>query len=265
MSLSRPTTIRSALRTVGAATLAIAPLSAPLALPAIAAAPFVQAPMHHVGSATPFFISHGHGVKNDTTTSDNWSGYAATGSTYTSVSTTFTEPAVKCSSGDQYSSFWVGLDGYSSDSVEQTGTEADCDGRTAEYSAWYELYPAYPVTYNETVKPGDKITETVAFSGSKTYAMTVKDTTEGWTKTTTKSSSGDARSSAEVIAEAPYDGGVLPLADFGTVSFSGSTVDGSSLSNFNPEGINMVSDSGTPEATISSLSGGSFSIAWKSQ
>ena len=253
------------IRAAATAVIAVAPL-AMAGAPALAAAPLLQAPMHHSSSTVPFFISHGGGARNTTVTSDNWSGYAATGSTYTSVSTTFTQPAVKCSSGDQYSSFWVGLDGYSSDSVEQTGTEADCAGRTAEYSAWYELYPAYPVTYSNTVRPGDVITETVTFSGTATYAMTIKDTTEGWTKTTTKTSRGDARSSAEVIAEAPYSGGVLPLADFGTVNFSGSTVNGSSLSSFSPTGIDMTSDStGAAEATVSSLSGGSFSDTWNSQ
>jgi hypothetical protein len=268
MSLSRLTILKSAIGTVGAATLALAPIGAPLALPAIAAASLVQAPLHHTGSATPFFITHGGGARNTTVTSDNWSGYAANGGTYTSVTTTFTQPAVKCSSGDQYSSFWVGLDGYSSETVEQTGTEADCDGKTAEYSAWYELYPAYPVTYNEPVKPGDKITESVTFSGTKTYTLTITDSgsSDSWTKTTTKSSSGDSRSSAEVIAEAPYDGGVLPLADFGSVSFSGSTVDGGTLASSDPTGINMVADSnGAAEATIGSLSGGSFGITWNSQ
>lgn len=35
--------------------------------------------------------------------------------------------------------------------------------------------------------------------------------------------------SAEVIAEAPSAGTVLPLADFGTVSFTGATVDGAPI------------------------------------
>ena len=255
--------IRRSIRAAATVVVAVAPL-AMAGAPAIAASPFVQATMMHHG-ATPFFVSHGGGVRNTTVDSTNWSGYAATGSTYTSVATTFTEPAVKCSSGDQYSSFWVGLDGYSSDSVEQTGTEADCDGKTAEYSAWYELYPADPVTYSNTVKPGDVITETVTFSGTDTYTMTIKDATEGWTKTTKKTSKGHARSSAEVIAEAPYSGGVLPLADFGTVNFSGSTVDGSSLSSFSPTGMDMATSGGVAEATIGALSGGSFSDTWNSQ
>jgi len=255
--------IRRSIRAAATVAVAVAPL-AMAGAPAIAASPFVQTTMIHNGS-TPFFVSHGGGVRNTIVDSTNWSGYAATGSTYTSVATTFTEPAVKCSSGDQYSSFWVGLDGYSSSSVEQTGTEADCDGKTAEYSAWYELYPADPVTYSNVVKPGDVITETVTFSGTDTYTMTIKDATEGWTKTTTKNSKGHARSSAEVIAEAPYSGGVLPLADFGTVNFSGSTVDGASLASTNPTGMDMATSAGVAEATIGTLSGGSFSDTWNSK
>src|SRR5579883_915331 len=237
------------------------PLTVATAAAAVAPAA-LHAPRLVSTPTTPFFISHG-GV-HATTTSTNWSGYAATGSTYTSVSTSFTQPSVDCSKGNGYSSFWVGLDGYSSNTVEQTGTEADCSGGAASYYAWYEMYPKFPVTYSNTVRPGDSITESVSFSGSSSFTLTLSDSTQGWSRTVTKKLTNAKRSSAEVIAEAPYSGGVLPLADFGKVSFSGSTVNGSTLSNFNPVGIDMVSSSGTPEATVSSLSGGSFSITWNS-
>jgi len=257
---------RSPLRAGIAAAALILPALAPVAAAATTVAPSVFAPMRHVSGSTtaPFFISHG--VHSEATDSTNWSGYAASGSTdeYTSVSTTFTQPKVKCSSGDQYSSFWVGLDGYASDSVEQTGTEADCDGSTAEYSAWYEMYPADPVTYSNTVEAGDKIVETVSFSGTDKYKLYLDDETEGWTKSTTKTGSYD-RSSAEVIAEAPYSGGVLPLADFGTVDFSASTVNGSALSSSSPIQIDMATSAGKLEATTSSLSSESFSIKWDSK
>lgn len=66
-----------------------------------------------------------------------------------------------------------------------------------------------------------------------------------------------------MIAEAPSSsGGVLPLADFGTVNFSGSTANGASLSSFNPDAITMAG--GTTKANPSGISGsGSFSVAWK--
>jgi hypothetical protein len=253
------------LRAAAAAALAVAPLTGGAAIPALAAAtPLLHAPIQ--GSvSTPFFVAHGHSrVAHANTTSTNWSGYAATGSTFSSVSTTFTQPAVDCSKGNGYSSFWVGLDGYDSNTVEQTGTEADCSGGVASYSAWYEMYPKYPVNFNNTVRPGDTITESVTFSGSSSFTLKLADTTRGWSQSVTKKLANAKRSSAEVIAEAPYSGGVLPLADFGKVSFTNSTANGSTLSNFNPVGINMVSSSGTPEATTSSLSGGSFSITWNS-
>jgi hypothetical protein len=238
------------------------PLTVATAAAAVAPAA-LHAPRLVSTPTTPFFISHG-GV-HATTTSTNWSGYAATGSTYTSVSTSFTQPSVDCSKGNGYSSFWVGLDGYSSNTVEQTGTEADCSGGAASYYAWYEMYPKFPVNARHTVRPGDSISESVTF-GSGGFTLKLVDSTEGWSQSVTKKLSNAKRSSAEVIVEAPSSsGGVLPLADFGTVSFSGSLVDGSTLSSFNPVGIDMVSSSGTPEATVSSLSGGSFSDTWKSQ
>src|SRR6185369_1208757 len=47
-------------------------------------------------------------------TSTNWAGYAVAGSRYTSVSASWTQPAVSCTSTNTWSSFWVGLDGYNS-------------------------------------------------------------------------------------------------------------------------------------------------------
>src|ERR1700721_523041 len=144
-----------------------------------------------------------HGGPANATTSTNWSGYAAASGTYTSVSASWTEPTGTCSGSAKYSSFWVGLDGYNSSTVEQTGSEVDCSGSTAEYYSWYEMYPAYPVNFSNTVKPGDSFTGRGTFSGSDTYTLTLTDHTQGWTKTVTKNQSGLDRSSAEVITEAP--------------------------------------------------------------
>jgi hypothetical protein len=209
------------------------------------------------------------GARNATTTSTNWSGYAATGNNgaFTSVSSSWIEPTGTCRSGDQYSSFWVGLDGYSSESVEQTGSEVDCAGSTVEYYSWYEMYPANPVNFSNTVRPGDNLTGSVTYTGGSSFTLKLADTTQGWSHTVTKTLSGAALSSAEVIAEAPCctnSGGILPLADFGKVSFSGSTANGSTLSSFNPEGINMVSASGVAEDSVSALSDGSFTATWLS-
>lgn len=196
-------------------------------------------------------------------TSSNWAGYAATGSTFTSVSASWVQPSVSCSSSTAYSSFWIGLDGDGSNSVEQTGTEADCSGGSPQYYSWYEMYPAFPVNYSNAVSPGDHFTSTVSTNGSGSFTLTLSDTTKGWTKTTTKSSSSASLASAEIIAEAPSSSsGVLPLAHFSTANFSSATANGQAIGNYSPDKINMASGS-TTKATTSALSGGTaFSVTW---
>src|SRR5579863_1806667 len=132
-----------------------------------------------------------HGAPGVTATtvvsSTNWSGYADAGHSggFTSVSSQWVQPTATCRSGVQYSAFWVGLDGYSSSTVEQTGSEVDCAGRTAEYSAWYEMYPAYPVYFSNTVKPGDHFTGSVTYTAGK-FVVTLTDSTESWSHTVTQ-------------------------------------------------------------------------------
>jgi len=208
-----------------------------------------------------------HDGKTNATDSTNWSGYAASGSdgSFTSVSSSWTEPSADCSDGgDDYAAFWVGLDGYSSDSVEQTGTDSDCSGGSPDYYGWYEMYPADPVYFTNTVEPGDSMSASVTVSGT-TYKLVLTDSTEGWTKTVKKKESGLDDSSAEVITEAPSSSsGVLPLADFGTVNYTDSTANGESLSDSDPTDLIMVSSSGDQLDTTSSIgSSGDFSNTWE--
>jgi Peptidase A4 family len=202
--------------------------------------------------------------------STNWSGYAVTGSdgAFSSVSASWTQPTGSCTSrrSDTYAAFWVGLDGYSSDSVEQTGTLIECVGTTAYYYGWYEMYPAALETYSNTLKPGDAMSASVTFSGTDTYTLVLKDATQGWTKTFTTNESGLDRSSAEVITEAPCctnSGGILPLADFGTVNYTASTDNGSSMGTQSPTEIIMVDNSGLDKDSTSAISSaGAFSNTW---
>ena len=67
-----------------------------------------------------------------------------------------------CTGSYDYSSFWVGIDGWNSSDVFQAGIEADayCNGSTtaAYYSAWYEWYPYNEVRISSPgVAPGDLI------------------------------------------------------------------------------------------------------------
>src|SRR5712691_12907793 len=118
-------------------------------------------PIHLVGAS-----SHLRGAISHQAQSTNWSGYAATTGTYTSVSASWVQPAGICSRGNQYAAFWVGLDGYTSSTVEQTGSEVDCAGRTPSYYAWYEVYPGTAVNFPNPVKACDHFSGAVSYLGS---------------------------------------------------------------------------------------------------
>jgi hypothetical protein len=226
--------------------------------------------------------------------SANWAGFADVNDTYNSVASSWTEPSVTCNSSggggllgglglgsllggpSSASSFWVGLDGYSSSSVEQIGTDSDCNGGTPSYYAWYEMYPNPSVTLpsQDDVNPGDQMTALVSSNANGTsFGLAIKDLSRGWAFSTTQTGSGFARSSAEVIAEAPSSCDLIfcsevPLADFGTVDYSGSAVvDAASthgtLSSFHADQITM-DNNGTLQATPSNLSpdGSAFSVSW---
>jgi Peptidase A4 family len=201
------------------------------------------------------------------TTSENWAGYASAGNPgqFTSVSASWTQPTVTCTAQGTFSSFWVGLDGDGTNTVEQTGTEADCDAGAATYQGWFEMFPNAPVFYNNPVTPGDAMSASVVANGGGEFTLTLTDATAGWTQTTNQASGTAQLGSAEVIAEAPSDGTVLPLSNFGTVSFANVTADGDPIGSANASALTMVSAAGTTEATPSALSGGNaFTVTWDS-
>jgi len=202
--------------------------------------------------------------------STNWAGYADTAGKYTSVSASWTQPAGTCSGGDQYASFWIGIDGYSSSTAEQTGTAVDCVGKTAEYYAWYEMYPGPAETYSNTVEAGDHFTATVTWLGGGEFSLYIDDSTEGWSQTTDASlGSTPARTSAEVIVEASCctaSGGNLPLTDFGSITFTGSTANGEPIGtpSLDPVEVNMIDSSGNVLVSCSALTndGENFTCTW---
>ncbi len=223
-------------------------------------------------------------ISDDTVTSTNWSGYAVeAASKFTDVKGSWVEPKLACFSfGAKYSSFWAGIDGYSSQTVEQLGTDADCNGfLRPSYYAWYEMYPAGSVEISTTqypVKPGDTLTGEVAISGS-TYTLSLHSS-EGWTFTHTSTTAGLTDSSAEVVAESPEVCGLVlcsiaQLPDFGTVPFSGvEAATGGADSPFDTFSTNsgphdIIGETATgvtrmlPTPLAPSAGGDSYSITWK--
>ena len=217
--------------------------------------------------------SGSNGGAGNVVRSANWSGYAAhlpRKGVYHSVSASWIQPRARCgkSAGtQQFAAFWVGLDGFqvNAKSVEQTGTDSDCNGTTPRYYGWFEMFPKAPVFFKNPLQPGDHISASVTFSGVEKYTLVLTDATRHWTHTIVRRVPNLARSSAEVITEAPSSTtGVLPLANFGTVRFNLIRVNGALLSKQTPSRIIIVNASNQPEDSTSALgnAGGAFSNTW---
>ena len=221
------------------------------------------------------------GLRNEQE-SDNWSGYVLhtwkTGVKYTSAQGNWVIPGITNEDDPQlaeYSASWVGIGGGCQDagctSSDQTliqlGTEQDAyaDG-TTDYFAWYELLPQTAVAIPNPVQPGDAISASVrcvasCSSTTQTWVLSMTDSTAGWSWTKTLPYSSSLQS-ADWIEEAPSSsaGDVLPLADFGIVTFQSVAANGSnpnlSLSN---DGIilNASANTGNPS---SPANGDSFSV-----
>jgi hypothetical protein len=228
--------------------------------------------------------------------SSNWAGYAATATSgsslrFKSVSAHWVQPSVTCAGRPAYAGFWVGLGGYrrSANALEQIGTEADCSSSGGgNYYAWYELVPRGPVMVSLTVHPGDTIAASVTVAGRR-VVLALRDLTTRASSLTRQRASAIDVSSAEWIAEAPSlclgeNCRVLPLADFGSVSFSGAsatTTNGDSgaigASSWSLSALELLDLSGdfgnarfgrpqtvaTAAPTSLTSSGTAFTVAWK--
>ncbi|EQB68517.1 MAG: hypothetical protein AMDU5_GPLC00010G0057 [Thermoplasmatales archaeon Gpl] len=123
--------------------------------------------------------------------------------------------------GGQAAAQWVGIGGYTTSKVIQTGT-VSCDnlfyGTT--YKAWYELCnaanPSPPAYLPMSVSPGNVMDAYIHNVGTNSWVINITDISNGQTyqKTVSFVCSG---ASGEWIEEWP--GGSSGLANFGTASF----------------------------------------------
>jgi Peptidase A4 family len=206
------------------------------------------------------------GITNgDTESSLNWSGYVVSHARFTSVTATWTVPAVRSiSDPGATASFWVGLDGRDGRSLQQIGTTSGVTGATRHYGAWWEMLPGPAVDVPVAVAPGDSITASVVADGQGSFLLSLSDNTNGQRFTTRQVDAAAPLSSAEVVAEAPSSrDGLLPLADFGAVHFAGARANGRPLGDFESSRVIMTSGSRTL-ASASALSprGTAFTVFW---
>jgi len=264
---------------LGVTLLASAPVTAQ-AVPPAASAPAALG-QHLVQAAHPV------GAASSVTdyTSNNWDGYFATAPShhrdFTAVSATWTQAAVKCTSTKAASAgFWVGLDGWWNDEVEQGGSEARCLNGVPHYNVWWEMFPFNSIQDSFAIHAGDTIHASVTYHHtSKMFDIVVQDRTSGQTLTKdTRCQPGQhgcPRSSAEIISEdiGHTGGGLFPLPDYGTEAYTTASVTNThghtgtlSSSAWQLGHVTEVTD-GVTKQTTSALAqnGTSFTTTWKHQ
>lgn len=187
--------------------------------------------------------------------SANWSGYVVpSASLVTEASGQFTVPSLDCKTGIHAGvSAWVGIGGAgaSAGPLLQTGVRSVCISGTQFVNAgWWAEFPKYPeVDFDGNfVSAGDLVRATVSRNSDGSWATRLDDVTSGVSGVmTTGQSYGTVRDSDPSAwvhedgsaAGAVYSGGysaewivedfqqadmpLVPLADFGSIAFSGLT------------------------------------------
>ncbi|EIW81321.1 hypothetical protein CONPUDRAFT_165495 [Coniophora puteana RWD-64-598 SS2] len=182
----------------------------------------------------------------------NWAGavWSEGQGTFTSVTGTFTVPTAS-GSGSSSASAWVGIDGAScGNAILQTGVDFNADGTydgesfrvnlTCQTSgaypvflslAWYEWYPAGAVDFqNFPINSGDVITVTVTATSTTSGTAVIENTTQNQqvTQDLTSSSALCEQDAEWIVEDFEENGGLVPFADFGTVTFSQASATSSS-------------------------------------
>jgi hypothetical protein len=203
-------------------------------------------------------------------TSHNWSGYATTGGSYTSVTGTWTVPQPAANGVPGVGATWVGIGGVSSNDLIQAGTQQTVTGTgQTQYQSWVETLPqaSHPVPL--TVSPGDSVTVAIDQlpQAADQWQISFKNNTTGQTFQVTEHYTSSL-SSAEWIEEAPSGmrGRQFPLDDFGTVTFTDTSAvkDGKTVnvSQSGAQGITMATRGQTlAQPSAIDASGAGFSVA----
>ncbi|KAF2966380.1 hypothetical protein GQX73_g7179 [Xylaria multiplex] len=223
-----------------------------------------------------FRASKDGGFGNATATtvaSSNWAGAAIVTSGVTEVSGTFTVPKPSIPSGgssntEYCGAAWVGIDGYSNSALIQTGVLWCVQGSSYEYEAWYEYLPAALIAYSGfSVTAGNSVTVTVTKTSSTGGTTTISANGKSTSHTFSGQSTRLQGTSAEWIVEDFTSGSSLvPFANFGTVTFTGSTaiINGATVqaSADSPVNIELESSSGSI-LTSTTISGSTVTVVYQ--
>jgi len=200
--------------------------------------------------------------------SNNWAGYLSTGSNFTAVSGTWIVPdptsaSLSTESGD---GTWIGIGGVTTPDLIQIGTENTISASGVLTTAgFYELIPdSAHGTPSVPIRPGDTVSASITETSANVWTLSLTNISTGRSFSTSVSYASTL-SSAEWIQEDPAypDGSLVPLDNFGTVSFTNAwtTMGGTNLAAAASAAapITMISGGKTVGAP-SAINGDSFTV-----
>jgi hypothetical protein len=193
------------------------------------------------------------GIRKADEYSSNWAGAVIVSSGVSLATGTSTVPTPSAppggDSGTEYcGAAWVGIDGDTCQSgLIQTGVFWCVQNGEYSYEAWYRWIPGASIAYdNININAGDVISVTVTWTSDTSGTVYLVDETNGGNGfiTFTGQTSGTlCGTNAEwIVEDFEENGGLVPFADFGTVTFTGATavVGGQTVSASGAEIIDLV-------------------------
>lgn len=202
-------------------------------------------------NSTPNTVSTAPETTTDYTSS-NWSGYLASGESYSSISASWnaTDPSGNGASTSADAT-WIGIGGVTTHDLIQVGTDNSVSpsGQISS-SAFYELLPSEATQITTmVVSPNDSISASIQEVGTNEWTINITDSTSNTSFTTTVDYDSSL-SSAEWIEEDPSNssGQLIPFDNFGSVEFRDglTTVNGTSqnIIQSNADSVAMTNSSG---------------------
>jgi len=196
--------------------------------------------------------------------SSNWAGAvwdSEPAGTFKSVTGTFTVPTPKGSNGA--ASAWVGIDGDTcGTAILQTGIDFTISNGKVSYDAWYEWFPDFAHDFSGiTISAGNQIKLTVTASTTKSGTAVIQNLSTGQTVTKSlTSTSALCQENAEwIVEDFEEGGGLVPFANFGTVTFTNAVATTLSGSTLGPSGSTLI-DIEQGSTVLTSVSTGSSSV-----
>ena len=176
--------------------------------------------------------------------SEIWSGSCLPA--HRQISGTWEVPTVAASNTTEFTAEWIGLSSLNEQDLIQTGVTEHTVHGDVSYYAWYEVLPAFPVDIPHPVRPGDRISASIARQASGRWTIEVTDETSRWTWSTTLAYTVPGPgASVNWMVEAPlvpYETTHSPLADFSSITFSAMKADGKT-----PATVTQIFMLNTPE------------------